>query len=139
MTSAAATPPVSPANGLRVLVVDDNRDSAESIAILLRFLGHSVETAYNGLEAVRHALEFDPELVLLDLDLPGIDGFEVARRIRRQHRGANIMIAAVTGWGRSEDIRKASEAGFDRHYVKPLKLEALRGLLELPERRPAHH
>ena len=116
---------------LRVVVVDDNEDSAEGLATLLRLDGHEVATAHDGLEAVSVTEAFRPEVVFLDIGLPGISGYEAARRIRALPGGAAMRLIALTGWGQQDDRRKSREAGFDRHLVKPvepLELEdALRG------------
>ena len=132
-TSAAAPflriPPQSPAAARRILVVDDNADSASSLAALLELSGNDVRMAYDGLEAVRQAEEFAPDVVLLDIGLPGIDGYEAARRIRSLPRGRGMLLVAVTGWGQSEDRRRSREAGFDHHMVKPLRASALETLL----------
>ena len=113
----------------RVLVVDDNYDSADSLAILLRFMGHEVRTAFDGLQAVDAALDFHPSVMLLDIGLPKLNGYEVARRIRAQPDGEKIKLVAVTGWSQDEDIRRSKEAGFDLHMVKPVGIVALRKLL----------
>jgi CheY-like chemotaxis protein len=132
-TSAAApflrTPPRAPVAPRRILVVDDNRDSAGSLAALLELSGNEVRTAYDGLEAVMQTEEFEPDVVLLDIGLPGIDGYEAARRIRSLPRGRMILLVAVTGWGQSEDRQRSREAGFDHHMVKPLRASALETLL----------
>jgi signal transduction histidine kinase len=113
----------------RVLVVDDNRDTADSLSVLLRLMGHEVQTAYDGLEAVAAAAAFAPGLVLLDIGLPRINGYEAARRIREQPGGREITLIAVTGWGQDEDKRRSREAGFDLHVTKPLDPAILRTLL----------
>jgi PAS domain S-box-containing protein len=104
----------------RVLVVDDNRDSAESLALLLSLQGHEIRCAHSGAEALEVASEFRPQMVLLDIGMPHMNGYEVAARIRAQTGGREIMLVAVTGWGQTEDKRRASEAGFDQHLVKPI-------------------
>jgi PAS domain S-box-containing protein len=132
-TSAAApflrVPPPSPMAAKRILVVDDNRDSASSLAALLELSGNAVRTAHDGFEAVRLTEEFEPDVVLLDIGLPGIDGYEAARRIRSLARGRKILLVAVTGWGQSEDRKRSRQAGFDHHMVKPLRASALETLL----------
>jgi two-component system CheB/CheR fusion protein len=132
-TSAAEpflrVPPRAPAAPRRILVVDDNADSASSLAALLELSGNDVRTAGDGLEAVGLAEEFSPDVVLLDIGLPGIDGYEAARRIRALPRGRMMLLVAVTGWGQSEDRRRSREAGFDHHMVKPLRASALETLL----------
>ncbi len=114
---------------MRVLVVDDSRDAAESLALLLRAAGHEVSTAYAGPAALEAARAFRPEAVLLDIGLPGMDGYEVARRLRRESGLDRALLVAVTGYGQDEDRRRAHEAGFDHHLVKPADLETLQGIL----------
>jgi len=114
---------------LRILVVDDNRDSATSMATLLKLLGHNTCLAYDGLEAVEQSTVFHPEIILLDIGLPKMNGYEACRMIRAQSEGENIVIVALTGWGQEEDRRKSSSAGFDRHLVKPVDYESLLKLL----------
>jgi two-component system CheB/CheR fusion protein len=130
-SAAAPFPKVAPAPAAarRILVVDDNADSASSLAALLELSGNQVRTGHDGLDAVRLAEEFSPDVVLLDIGLPGIDGYEAARRIRELPRGRSILLVAVTGWGQSEDRRRSREAGFDHHMVKPLRAAALETLL----------
>jgi signal transduction histidine kinase len=118
-----------PTSDLRILVVDDNRDIASSLAILLKMMGNNVRTAHDGEEAVRAAGEFDPHVVLLDIGLPKMNGYEAARIIREEPWGKNMILIAVTGWGQDEDKRKSEEAGFDRHMVKPVDPQALMKLL----------
>ena len=113
----------------RILVADDNRDAAESLAMLLRTLGNEVSVAYDGMEAVAALSEFLPDVVLLDIGMPRLDGYGAAREIRRHPLGARIRLVALTGWGQEEDRRRAREAGFDTHLVKPAELDALRRVL----------
>ena len=113
----------------RLLLVDDNVDAATSQAALLRYLGHEVEVAYNGEAALEKAQAFRPEIVLLDLGMPGMDGYEVARRLRATREGAGIKLVAQTGWGQEEDRRRTREAGFDAHLAKPVDMAALQRLL----------
>ncbi|WP_295390183.1 ATP-binding protein [uncultured Thiodictyon sp.] len=128
--------PVTPAPPLLILVVDDNRDSADSLAVLLRLNGYQVETAYDGLTAVAAAAQYRPELVLLDLGLPDLDGYAVCRQIRAEPWGAAMPILAMTGWGQEADRRKSRAAGFSAHLVKPLDpADLLKRLANLP--RPA--
>jgi two-component system, sensor histidine kinase len=110
---------------LRILVVDDLRDAADSLALLLKLLGHDVCAVYDGPTALRTAASFRPDVVLLDLGLPGMDGYEVARRLRGQ---VGLLVAA-TGFGQEEDRRRCREAGFDRFLLKPLDLDELRRVL----------
>lgn len=114
----------------RVLVVDDNRDSAESVGVVVEMLGHQVQLAHNGPAALEKAAAFRPEVVLLDIGLPGMDGYEVARRLRQVLPDA--VLAAMTGWGGEEDRRRCQEAGFDHHLLKPVDMDALGEVL-------AHH
>ncbi len=116
----------------RVLVVDDVRDSVDSLAVLLRMDGNVVEAAADGLEAVQKAEAFKPDLILLDLGLPHLNGFEACELIRRQPWGRGIVIVALTGWGQDEDRRRTLAAGFDAHLVKPVHADALRELLASP-------
>ena len=114
---------------LRVLVVDDNVDAADGLKMLLELDGENVDAAYDGEAALRRARESRPQVVLLDVGMPGMDGYEVARRLREAPETRNAYIIAVTGWGQSEDRQKSKEAGFDLHLVKPIDPEALRRLL----------
>jgi PAS domain S-box-containing protein len=114
----------------RVLVVDDLPDAANSLAKLLPLLGHDTRTAYNGFEAIEAAKGFRPDVVLLDIGLPKLNGYETARQIKQQPWGQGIKLIAVTGWGQEEDKRRALEAGFDHHLTKPVNLAALQNLLE---------
>lgn len=113
----------------RILVVDDNRDSATSLAMLLKITGNETHTAYDGLEAVEVAAKVRPEVVLLDIGLPKLNGYEACRLIREQPWGKNILIVALTGWGQEEDLEKSRNAGFNSHMVKPVELAALTKLL----------
>ncbi len=113
----------------KVLVVDDNLDAAESMKILLECWGHSVAIAHDGIAALAAAAEHHPRFVLLDIGLPGMDGYEVARRLREQSGAQMPHLIAVTGYGRAEDRERTRAAGFDRHLVKPLDLDQLRELL----------
>jgi PAS domain S-box-containing protein len=117
-------------SGSRILVVDDNRDSADSLGMLLRLKGNEIRTANDGLEAVEVAETFLPELVLLDIGLPKLNGYDVARRIREQPWGRDVTLVALTGWGQDEDRRRSQEAGFNFHMVKPVEFSALERLLD---------
>jgi CheY-like chemotaxis protein len=101
-------------------VVDDLNDTARSLAMFLRLTGHEVSTAADGLEAVKAAARFRPDLVFLDIGLPGLDGYEACRRIRALPSGDRVVLVAVTGWGQEDDRRRAIDAGFDDHLVKPV-------------------
>lgn len=114
---------------LRILVVDDNTDSAESLTMLLSLQGHDVRTANDGPEALDATADFRPDVVLLDIGLPGMNGYEVAQRIRKDLSVDKVRLVAVTGWGQEEDRRRSKEAGFDHHLVKPAASEALQKIL----------
>ena len=108
----------------RIVVADDNEDSAESFAMLLSFSGHEVRVAHDGAQALELARQFDPQFAFLDIGMPKVNGYEVARRL---HEFAErCVLVAVTGWGQEEDRIRAREAGFDRHLVKPVSPEVLR-------------
>ena len=119
---------------LRMLIVDDNRDAADSLAMLLRTTGNEIRTAYDGLEALEVASEFRPEVVLLDIGLPKIDGHEVAQRLRREAWGQGMCLIAITGWSEESDRARSRAAGFDHHLVKPLDTGHLAQLLGSVER-----
>jgi signal transduction histidine kinase/ActR/RegA family two-component response regulator len=125
-TQTAASPP------RRVLVVDDNVDAAESTALLLQFLGHRVEVAYDGPSALSRVRDFQPEIVLLDIGLPGMNGYEVAKRLRANPENEGLVLAAVTGYGQEEDVRRSREAGFDYHLTKPLATSTLTAFVSSP-------
>jgi PAS domain S-box-containing protein len=113
----------------RILVVDDNRDAAESLSMLLHARGHDVQVAYDGLEAVGAAIAFNPDVVLLDIGLPKLHGYDAARRIR-DAKGENVLLIAITGWGQDEDRRRSRNAGFDHHLTKPVDPEAIARLID---------
>lgn len=127
-----ATAPAPPPRdkGLRILIVDDNRDSAESMAMLQEISGHETRVAHHGSEAVSIAADFLPQVVLLDIGLPGMDGFEVARRLRAMPSLGGSFLVALTGYGSDQDRQRTREAGFDEHLVKPADLNLLRSWLE---------
>jgi two-component system CheB/CheR fusion protein len=114
----------------RVLVVDDNVDAAVSLGMLLKLAGQEVRVAYDGPAALRQAVEFRPQLVLLDIGMPGMDGYEVCRRLRREAGLEGTTVVALTGWGQDEDRRRSQEAGFDHHIVKPVEPSALQRLID---------
>jgi PAS domain S-box-containing protein len=116
----------------RVLVVDDERIVAQSLAALLRLLGNEVETAHDGLEAIAAAERYRPDVILLDIGMPGLDGYAACRRIREEPWGNTIQIVALTGWGTEEDRRRSADAGFDGHLVKPVDASTLVNLLGGP-------
>jgi PAS domain S-box-containing protein len=115
---------------LRVLVVDDNRDSAETLSLLLAMLGNDVSSAYDGEEALQMASELRPDVVLLDIGLPKLNGYEVAKRIRLEPWGRAPILVAITGWGQAEDKDLSRQAGFDHHLVKPVDTDELLKLIE---------
>ena len=116
----------------RVLVVDDNADALESLSSLVTLMGNEVRQARDGVEALHVAETFQPEIVLMDLGMPNLNGYEAARRIRQEAWGGEIALVATTGWGQDEDRRRTTEAGFDRHLVKPIELASLREFLSAP-------
>ncbi len=130
------TPAGRPTHGGRVLVVDDNVDSAETLAKLLRRSGHEVRTAYSGPAAPVAAGEQLPDVVLLDIGLPGLDGYEVARRLRQDARLKDVRLVAMTGYGQESDLQLAREAGFDQHAVKPVNFPKVLELLATPPATP---
>jgi CheY-like chemotaxis protein len=118
-------------------VVDDNRDAADSLALLLGLAGQDARAAYDGPSAVALARDFRPELAFLDIGMPGMDGYEVARRLRGEPRLWGVVLVALTGWGQEEDRRRAAEAGFDHHLVKPVEpgvVQEVLARLKPPER-----
>ena len=128
---ADSAPPVRTvltANRLKILVVDDNRDAAETLSMLLELKGHEVRRAYDGEDALQLAEDFRPQMVLLDLGMPKMNGYEACRRIRDHAWGAQMTLIAVTGWGQEDDRRKSTAAGFDGHLVKPVDPETLEDL-----------
>lgn len=114
----------------RILIVDDNHDSAESLAMLMEITGNKTYLAHDGVEAVEAVEKYRPEVVLLDIGLPQLDGYEVCRRVREQAWGKNILVIALTGWGQEDDRRKSEDAGFNGHLVKPVDYDKLLDLLE---------
>jgi CheY-like chemotaxis protein len=113
----------------RILVVDDNRDSAMSLAMVLKLMGSDIEMAHDGLAAVEVAEQFRPDMILLDIGLPKLNGYDACRRIREQRWSRDVIIIALTGWGQDEDRRRSREAGFDHHLVKPVEMAGLQELL----------
>jgi len=109
----------------RVLIVDDSEDGAESMAMLLQVAGHDTYKAHDGYSAIAAAERLRPDAVLLDIGLPGLNGYEVCSRIRREPWGKQMVLVALTGWGQEEDRQQSSEAGFDAHMVKPVDHDAL--------------
>lgn len=120
-----ASPEKTRAPRRRILVVDDNRDAAATLAMVLKFLGHEVRTAHDGEAGLAAAAEYRPDLVVMDLGMPRMDGYEACRRIRAESWGGDPFLVALTGWGSVDDQRRARDAGFDRHLVKPVDADAL--------------
>jgi CheY-like chemotaxis protein len=113
----------------RILIVDDNRDSAESLAMLMEITGNQTYLAHDGVEAVAAVEKYRPEVVLLDIGLPELNGYEVCRRVREKPWGKDIVVIALTGWGQEDDRRRSEEAGFNGHLVKPVDYDKLLDLL----------
>lgn len=114
----------------RLLVVDDNKDAAESMSMLLEMWGHEVAFAYDGPSAIRTAEKWQPEAVFLDIGLPGMDGYEVAERLRELPQAKGAVLIAITGYGQEDDRLRSQRAGIDHHLVKPVALDALRNLID---------
>jgi CheY-like chemotaxis protein len=128
----------TPAVGRRILIVDDNEDGAESLAMLLQFGGHETHMAHDGLEAIEATERLRPDAVLLDIGLPGLNGYEVCKRIRTEPWGKEIVLVALTGWGQEEDRHRSRDAGFNAHMVKPVDHDLLLKLLaSLPSEKHA--
>ena len=130
----AEEPQAGSARRQRILIADDNRDAADSLAVMLRVGGHEVRTAYDGQQAIDMAEAFRPALALLDIGMPRLNGYDTARRIREQPFGRDMVLIALTGWGQPEDKQRSRVAGFDHHLVKPVDPSALDRLLASPER-----
>ena len=128
-TTPEATPAQSPVSGRRVLVVDDNVDGAESLARVLQICGHETRTAHSGPEALDAARPFKPEVVFLDIGLPGMNGYEVAKRLRGEPSLSGAVLVALTGWGSEDNKRQSREAGFDFHLTKPVEVTAIESIL----------
>ncbi len=138
LPSGRAKPQPRPSTVLasrRVLVVDDNRDAAESLGMLLKLLGADVHIVFNGLDALEALTAFRPAVVLLDIGMPSMDGHEVARQIRQRPEFQDVTLIALTGWGQEEDRRLSRTAGFNFHLIKPVDAGALQTLLIAPEDR----
>ena len=130
--------PVASPKTLRVLVADDNTDAAASLSMILQLSGHEVWTAYDGQEALQLAESIRPEVALLDIGMPHLDGYELCRLLRGKDFGRTMKIVALTGWGQAEDKQRSEEAGFDEHLVKPADIRALESLLADTEPRARH-
>ena len=129
--AAASKSSAKAAGRVRVLIVDDNIDAADTLSEMLGFLGHDVDTAYDGAAAIAAVDAHRPDVVLLDIGLPKVNGYDVARRIRESDPHRRIVLVAVTGWGQDEDRRRSQQAGFDHHLVKPVDLAWLERIFEL--------
>jgi len=129
-TPPARGTPAAVSGPRHVLVVDDNRDAADSLAEMLRVLGHRVDTQYCGSDALAAVAVGHPQVIFMDIGMPGLDGYETARAIREAARGGEVFIVAVTGWGGDADRQRSRAAGFDRHLVKPVQPADLLALLE---------
>jgi CheY-like chemotaxis protein len=118
------------ARKLRILVADDNRDAAQTLAIMLRFEGHEVRTAYDGLEVLSTGQLFQPELVFLDIGMPVLDGYQTARQIRAQPWGKHVHLVALTGWSQETDRQQSVASGFQDHIVKPADADQLKAVID---------
>jgi CheY-like chemotaxis protein len=125
----ATSPPL--ATRLKILVVDDNVDTVLSFSMLLRASGHDVKTAHDGLKAVQAAIDYRPDIVLLDIGLPGLNGYEVAKQLRAHPDFKHIVLVALTGYGQDSDRQTSSAAGFTHHLVKPARFEELQKILAM--------
>ena len=119
-------------------MLDDNKDAADTLAMMLGLLGHDVQCLYEPERAAALVESFDPQIVFLDIGMPGVSGYEIARTLRRLPQGESRMLVAVTGWGQPEDLRRTAEAGFDHHLVKPPDLDAIRGICTAVSPRHPH-
>ena len=119
----------------RILVVDDNADAADSLGMLFEVRGDEVRIAYGGIEALATEVAFKPAVVLLDIGMPKLSGYDVARRIR-DARGASVLIVAITGWGQEDDRQRARDAGIDHHFTKPVDFESLLEIIDREAPRP---
>ncbi len=135
VNASSGTPAPEPRQGLRLLVADDNRDSAESLGMLLELSGHEVRLAHDGVSALATAAEQRPDAALLDIGMPGMDGYQVASGIRRESWGERMTLIAITGWGQEDAKRMARAAGFDHHLTKPMDSVVLESLLATVARR----
>ncbi len=129
-SAVAASAPVAPLRERRILVVDDNADAAESLGQLLRMHGQKVAICSSGEAAIELARTYQPQLIFMDIGMPGMDGLAATRRIRAQPGGAAVRIIALTGWGQEDDRQRTHDAGLDDHLVKPVQIEALVRILQ---------
>ena len=131
---AGATALARRARKFLVLIVEDNIDAADALAVLVQLLGHSADVAYDGRGALEALERIRPDVMLIDIGLPDIDGFEVARRARLLPAGEKMLLAALSGYGQDGDKQRAREAGFDHHLTKPIEMDALTKLLGRADR-----
>jgi CheY-like chemotaxis protein len=117
----------------RILVVDDNHDVADGLVRVLKVLSYDAKPIYDPHEAVEHAAQFEPDMAFIDIGMPGLDGYEVVKRIRQQRQNIHVILIAHTGWSRGTDKQRAYDAGFDLHVAKPMSVETLKELLTLLE------
>jgi CheY-like chemotaxis protein len=115
----------------RILVVDDNRDAADSLATLIRSFGHEVRAVYDGNQALEETTTFEPDMALVDIGMPGLDGYETVAQLSQRRGNEHLIVVAVTAWSRDEDKRQAYDSGFDLHVTKPMSVEKLKELLRL--------
>jgi CheY-like chemotaxis protein len=111
------------------LIADDNRDAADSLALLLQIEGHEVSVVHDGRDAIAAFEKMRPDVALLDIGMPGLNGYEIARLIRRAPHGRNVTLVAITGWGQDNDKALATQAGFDHHFTKPVEPDTITALL----------
>jgi CheY-like chemotaxis protein len=128
--SAPITPSRAAKSGLQILVVDDNKDSADTLCLLLKIKKHEVRTARDGFEAIEMASTFQPDMILMDVSMPNLNGYDAARRIRQTPQGRDIFIVALTGCSQPEDVARSREAGCSAHLVKPVNFAALEELMK---------
>jgi CheY-like chemotaxis protein len=122
--------PMFKATKRRILIADDNRDVAEAFGVMLETVGHEVVTAHDGMEVLEKAEHFQPDIIVLDIGMPKINGYDAARRLRQQPWGKDVVLVAITGWGNEKDKGQSQEAGFDFHLVKPVDPGALCRLVD---------
>jgi CheY-like chemotaxis protein len=115
----------------RILVVDDNPDAANSLARLIQSFGHEAKAVYDGKQALEQTVFFEPDMALVDIGMPGMNGYETVTELRKRRGQVHLIVVAVTAWSRDEDKRKAYDSGFDLHVAKPMSVEKLKELLEL--------
>ena len=129
VAAAQAPSPASPRVRSRALIIDDNRDAATTMAMFVEELGGTAFTAFDGASGLAAVERFQPDIVFMDIGMPGLDGYEVCRRIRQMPAVRQVVLVAVTGWGQAQDKQRAFEVGFDAHLTKPVDPDALAQLL----------